>query len=181
MTHITASCSGLAFYGGTGPAMRIDTRSEGTRNAEWWKEVAMRLRDCLEIQDAVQSPIGCVALLHAAGCEGEEMESSREGFAYRGSWAKQRVVARLATKRTRKATRMTTTPPTVKRSQRSEELRASVSCFAVMAVVLTHSFTGCRKVCSDQDHKLVPRVWRRLRSMRDLKVFPFIFEERRLA
>src|ERR1700760_3751274 len=91
------------------------------------------------------------------GNDGEAMGRG-EGSCYRGSWAEQRVAARLATNRTRKATRMTTTPPTVRRSQRSELLRWTNSCFPVIAVALHCHSTVLANVCCDQDHK--PAVWR---------------------
>jgi hypothetical protein len=108
-------------------------------------------------------------------------ESSHELRTYRGSWAEQRVVARLATKRIRKATRITTTPPTVRRSQRSEVLRASNSGFPVITIVLINSFTGRMHDCSDQDHKLVLCRSLRQQGMKNLKIFPYGFRERRFA
>ena len=86
--------------------------------------------------------------------------SCGERQGYRGSWAEQRVVARLATARTTKATRITTTPPTVRRSQRSEAWFVMDCCFAGIGFVLSHNFTEATKHCSDQDHKRADRALR---------------------
>lgn len=116
---------------------------------------AMHGKPGLKTEGAIPGGSEGIASMNT-GCWGEISVGSRPaGEAYRGSWAAQRVVARFATKRMKKATRITTTPPTVRRSQRSELSRASNSCFPVMTNVLMSSFTGTRNDCSDQDHKLV--------------------------
>lgn len=71
---------------------------------------------------------------------------------YRGSWAEQNVVARLARNNTPKATRMATTPPTVTRSQRSEFLFMSNSRFAAIGLVLITHSTEAVGICSDHGH-----------------------------
>ena len=76
----------------------------------------------------------------------------RQSGRYLGSWAKQMVVARLAMNRTRNATRMTTTPPTVSRSQKSEPSRISNSRFTGMTIALMSNFTAGLEVCSDHGH-----------------------------
>ena len=95
---------------------------------------------------------------------------------YRGSWAAQSVVAKLATKRTRKATRITTTPPTVRRSHKSEVVRDSDSGFPVIILDLINSFTGHRDDCSDQHHNHVllrplglctPKIYPLLRNVQE--------------
>ena len=121
-------------------------------------------------------------------CE-DEIMSLGAGRFYRGSWAEQRVVARLATNRTRKATRITTTPPTVSRSQRSELSRASNSRIPVITLVLMSNFTALTNHCSDQDHRptLCPSPTQRRcssltqRRIASIRIFPFAFQERRFA
>jgi hypothetical protein len=141
----------------------------------------MRVWDGWEARNEIGSQSECFALLGMPGLGVTGSGSGREGRAYRGSWAEQSVVARLATKSTRKATRITTTPPTVRRSQRSEVLRASNSGFPVITNVLNSSFTGPGKDCSDQGHKLVLCRSVMLRGVKDLKIFTYGFRERRFA
>ena len=141
----------------------------------------MRVWDGLKARNEIGSQSDCFALLDMPGREVAGSESSRELRAYRGSWAEQRVVARLATKRTRKATRITTTPPTVRRSQRSEVLRASNSGFPVIMNVLINSFTGRMHDCSDQDHKHVLCRSLMRHGVKDLKISTYGFRERRFA
>ena len=76
----------------------------------------------------------------------------RQSGRYLGSWAKQMVVARLAMNSTRNATRMTTTPPTVSRSQKSEPSRIRISRFTGMTMALISNFTARTEVCSDHGH-----------------------------
>jgi hypothetical protein len=78
--------------------------------------------------------------------------SQRKSGRYLGSWATQMVVARLAMNKTMNATRITTTPPTVSRSQKSELSRISNSRFAGMIIALTSNFTAGAEVCSDHHH-----------------------------
>jgi len=113
-------------------------------------------------------------------CEDETM-SHGEGRVYRGSWAEQRVVARLATNKTRKATRITTTPPTVSRSQRSELLRASNSCLPVITLVLMSNFTALTDDCSDQDHRKTPCPSLAQRRTQFAGISRHTFQERRFA
>ena len=113
-------------------------------------------------------------------CGGAAM-SLGEGRCYLGSWAEQRVVARFATNKTRKATRITTTPPTVSRSQRSEPLRTNDSCFPVITHILTSNSTTLTNECSDQDHRptLCPSPAQSRTA--STKIFPLVFQERRIA
>jgi len=104
-----------------------------------------------------------------------------EEKAYRGSCAEQRVVARLATNRTRKATRITTTPPTVSRSQRSELSRVSNSRFPVIPIVLSCNFTVLTNDCSDQDHKQTLCPWLAQSRNAFTKIIYSLFIERRFA
>jgi hypothetical protein len=112
---------------------------------------------------------------------GDKTTSPGDGRAYRGSWAEQRVVARLATNRTKKATRITTTPPTVSRSQRSELSRASKSRNPVITLVLISNFTVLTDDCSDQDHRQTLCPSPRQRRIASTRIFPFVFRERRFA
>jgi hypothetical protein len=113
-------------------------------------------------------------------CGGEFM-SLGEGRCYLGSWAEQRVVARLATNRTRKATRITTTPPTVSRSQRSEPLRTNDSCLPVITLVLTSNSTTLTNECSDQDHRPTRCPSQAQTRIATAEIFPLVFQERRIA
>ena len=139
---------------------------------------AMRGWDGLEAQSEIGGQSSGIARVKTPGCHDAGPGSSHEELGYRGSWAEQRVVARLAAKRTRKATRITTTPPTVRRSQRSELSRASNSRFPVITNVLIHSFTGPKHDCSDQGHKRVFCRSRRQRGVKDPTIFIFGFRER---
>jgi len=115
----------------------------------------MRVKPGLEAQIEISVHEEGLALLDRSGRGTTGTENCPAIQRYRGSWAEQSVVARLATKRTKKATRITTTPPTVMRSQRSEFSGASNSGFRVITFVLTSSFTGPKGVCSDQHHRHV--------------------------
>ena len=112
---------------------------------------------------------------------GDETMSVGERRFYRGSWAEHRVVARLATNRTKKATRITTTPPTVSRSQRSELSRASNFCKPVITLVLMSNFTAHTNDCSDQDHRATRCRSLKQRRIASTKIFPLVFQERRFA
>jgi|ERR1700734_2937917 len=112
---------------------------------------------------------------------GGEIMSPGERRRYRGSWAEQRVVARLATNKTRNATRITTTPPTVSRSQRSELSRASNSRFPVITLVLMSNFTVLTNDCSDQGHKRTLCPFTGTETHRVDKKFPNLTLERRFA
>jgi hypothetical protein len=102
---------------------------------------------------AAQAPILSLAGPAAPVREPDARQySRRQSECYLGSWAKQMVVARLAMNRTRNATRMTTTPPTVSRSQKSEPSRIRNSRFTGMTIVLMSNFTARTEVCSDHDH-----------------------------
>ena len=108
------------------------------------------------------------ASLKEAECKEAEWKI---GCGYRGSWAEQSVVARLARKRTAKATRITTTPPTVNRSQRSELLPANNSCFAAMDLVLMPHSKEFDGDFSDPGHRQVPdRILPLWRGHRDQNV-----------
>jgi len=119
--------------------------------------------------------------LEASSQFGDEVIGAGKGRVYRGSWAEQRVVARLATNRTRKATRITTTPPTVNRSQRSELPRATTSCFPVITIALTSNSTALTNDCSDQDHRQTPCPSSAQRRAQRMRNFPYLFQERRIV
>ena len=119
-----------------------------------FSEQVLTLAPVLEMLPTVAST---AARRSGAGC-GPHLEGAepKTGCGYRGSWAEQSVVARLARKRTPKAIRMTTTPPTVNRSQRSEFLPVSNSRFAAMDLVLMTHSTEADGNCSDHGHNQVP-------------------------
>lgn len=100
---------------------------------------------------------------------------------YRGSWAEQRVVARLAINSTRNATRITTTPPTVSRSQRSELSRASNSRFPVITMVLISNSIEPVDNCSDQDHRQALSRPLAQKQSEHSTISPCPFIERRFA
>ncbi len=120
--------------------------------AEWSISGAQRVivrRSELSTLSGIARPSG------TSSKPGNGIMSLTRDRAYRGSWAEQRVVARLAMNRTRKATRITTTPPTVSRSQKSELSRASNSRFPVITIALISNSTGPAGGCSDHDHMQV--------------------------
>ena len=69
-----------------------------------------------------------------------------------GSWAELMVDAMFATNKTRNAIRITTTPPTVIRSQKSELSRISVASLADAITAHTLNSTVGAAVCSDHHH-----------------------------
>ena len=62
------------------------------------------------------------------------------------------VEAMFARNKTRNATRITTTPPTVIRSQKSELSRICVSSLADVTTAHIHNSTVGADVCSDHHH-----------------------------
>jgi hypothetical protein len=178
--QITASCSGLAFYGDAGLSERHEFT--GVRMPLQLRRVrAMRVSAGPQAQFEILCRSNRFVPFEASHQCGDEIMSLGEGRFYRGSWAEQRVVARLATNMTRKATRITTTPPTVSRSQRSELLRANNSCLPVITLVLISNFTTLTNDCSDQDHRptLCPSLAQR--RTQSTRIFPHLFQERRFA
>jgi hypothetical protein len=178
--QITASCSGLAFYGDAGTP-RQHALSWCYRSPRPWRGRAMRVSVAPEAQCERVCQSDRFMSFEPSRPSGGNIMGPGERRAYRGSWAEQRVVARLATKRTRKATRMTTTPPTVIRSQKSELSRGCNSCFPVITNVLTSSFTVLNHGCSDQDHRQTVCPPPAQRGVASPKVFPIVFQERRFA
>ena len=69
-----------------------------------------------------------------------------------GSCAELMVEAMFARNKTRNATRITTTPPTVIRSQKSELSRISFSSLADVTTAHIHNSTVGADVCSDRHH-----------------------------
>lgn len=63
-------------------------------------------------------------------------------------------MARFAMNKTRNATRITTTPPTVIRSQKSDLSRMRFSLFRDVCVAHFPNSTGGAEVCSDHGHIL---------------------------
>jgi hypothetical protein len=178
--QITASCSGLAFYGDAGLSERHEFTG-GCMPLQLRRGRAMRVSAGPQTQIEILCRSNRFVPFEASRQCGDEIMSIGEGRVYRGNWAEQRVVARLATNKTRKATRITTTPPTVSRSQRSELSRASNSRFPVITLVLISNFTALTNDCSDQDHRptLCPSPTQR--RIASTKIFPFVFQERRFA
>ena len=178
--RITASCSGLAFYGDAGLSERPEFTG-GCMPLQLRRGRAMRVSAGPEAQIEILCRSGRFAPFEASRPCRDGIMSLGEAGHYRGSWAEQRVVARLATNKTRKATRITTTPPTVSRSQRSEPLRASNSCLPVITLVLMSNSTTLIYECSDQDHRpaLCPSPTQR--RIRCTNIYPYLFQERRLV
>lgn len=108
------------------------------------------------------------------------MRSQRKGRSYLGSWAEQMVVARLAMNKTRNAMRITTTPPTVIRSHRSELSRISNSGFPCMTIALISNFTAVAEVCSDHHHTRNLRRPLALKRNEHQSVSPYFSIESRL-
>ncbi len=179
VTRITAPCSGLALYCDIesfrgGEVHRTDDPYGSS------EETGMAACP-FEVEEA-QRPIGqgwrVSADARSSGKGRMEQEAVR---AYRGSWAEQMVVARLATKSRAKATRMTTTPPTVSRSQKSEVLLTSNSRFPVITDLLMHHSTEAVGDCSDQDHRHAVCQSRLQMKRKCSTHFELRFQERRLA
>ncbi len=80
------------------------------------------------------------------------MEGQLERSPQRGIWAELMVVAKFAMNKTRNATRMTTTPPTVNRSHKSELLRIIHSSTKDFSTVLFPNSTAGAEICSDHRH-----------------------------
>jgi hypothetical protein len=177
--HITASCSGLAFYGYAGLS-ELHELTGGCMPLQLRRGRAMRVTAGPEAPLEILCRSDRFVPFEASHPRGEVM-SLGEGRVYRGSWAEQRVVARLAANKTRNATRITTTPPTVSRSQRSELSRASNSCFPVITVVLMSNFTALTNDCSDQGHRVILCPSPKQRRGASPRIFRFVFQERRIA
>ena len=88
------------------------------------------------------------------GQSGRSLQSLRGRTGYLGSWAEAMVVARLARNKIMNATRITTTPPTVIRSQKSDLSRMLLSLYREACLDHSPNFTAGAVVCSD--HGRIP-------------------------
>lgn len=70
----------------------------------------------------------------------------------RGIWAELMVVAKFAMNKTRDVTRMTTTPPTVNRSHKSEFVRIIYSSTKDFSTFHFPNSTSGSEICSDHRH-----------------------------
>jgi hypothetical protein len=83
---------------------------------------------------------------------GVTLKAPQNAFSQLGSCAELMVEAMFARNKTRNATRITTTPPTVIRSQKSELSRISFSSLADVTTAHIHNSTVGADVCSDPHH-----------------------------